>query len=205
MSPRSRAIVARIAGLFAIDSVAGGFLTATFLTLFLTTRFGVDEGAIALLFFGRSVLNAGSHVAAAWLAKRIGLVNTMVFTHLPSSLLLATVTIAPSFGVAAVLFLLREGLVEMDVPTRTSYVMAVVEPAERSVASGLTQLVRMAGWAVGPAIAGVVAASAHSLATPIWIGAGLKILYDLLLYRAFRHVRPPEERHGTAPAASNPA
>src|SRR5204862_710966 len=112
------------------------------------------EAAVGVLFFACSLLNAASRLGAARIAKRFGLVNTMVFTHIPSSLLLLTVTIAPDFGVAAALFLLREGLVEMDVPTRTSYLMAVVEPEERATASGMTHLVRMAGWAVAPVIAG---------------------------------------------------
>jgi predicted MFS family arabinose efflux permease len=132
-------------------------------------------------------------VGAAWLAKRIGLVNTMVFTHIPSSLLLLTVPFAPNFTIAAVLFLLREGLVEMDVPTRQSYVMAVVRPEERTAASGVTHLVRLAMWAVAPAFAGLFMRGG-SLGAPLMIGAGMKIAYDGLLYAAFRHVRPPEER-----------
>ena len=193
VSPESRSIVMRICALFAIDSVAGGFITSAFLTAFFVARFHVDEGTIAALFFAKSALNAVSHLGAAWLAKRIGLVNTMVFTHIPSSVLLMTVTIAPSFPVAAALFLLREGLVEMDVPTRSSYVMAVVRPEERAFASAATHLTRMAGWAAGPALAGL-AASTSSLALPLLIAGGMKIVYDLLLWRAFRHVRPPEER-----------
>jgi predicted MFS family arabinose efflux permease len=194
ITPHSRGILTKICALFAVDSVAGGFITASFLSLFFRTRFGIDEQTIGVLFFARSVLNAFSHLGAAWIARRIGLVNTMVFTHVPSSLLLVTVTIAPSFPVAAALFLLREGLVEMDVPTRNSYVMAVVGEQERTFASGVTHLVRMAGWAVAPAIGGVIAASTESLAVPLWIGAGMKITYDALLYLAFRKVRPPEER-----------
>src|SRR5207247_2374109 len=114
ISHKSRGILAKICALFAVDSIAGGFLTATFLTLFLRARFQIDEQTVGLLFFARGVLNALSHLAAAWIARKIGLVNTMVFTHIPSSLLLFTVTVAPNFAVAAVLFLLREGLVEMD-------------------------------------------------------------------------------------------
>ncbi len=193
ISPESRGIIAKICGLFAIDSVAGGFLTAAFLALWFKRTFGVDERMLGALFFGKAVLNALSHFGAAWLARRIGLVNTMVFTHVPSSLLLVTVTLATSFPVAAALFLLREGLVEMDVPTRNSYVVAVVRPEERAFASGATHLVRMGGWAVAPAVAGLVAGPAGSLALPLWIGAGMKIAYDLLLYAAFRNVRPPEE------------
>jgi MFS family permease len=144
------------------------------------------------LFFGARGLNALSHLGAAWLAARIGLVRTMVLTHLPSSLLLVTVAFAPSFAVAAVLFLIREGLVEMDVPTRQSYVMAVVEPAERALASGITTLVRLATWAIAPVVAGALMGD-HMLYAPLVAGAAMKIGYDLLLWRAFRHVHPPEE------------
>ncbi len=191
--PESRRILWKISSLFALDSLAGGFLTTALLAFFFYAHFGVSEEIVGLLFFAARLANALSHLGAAWLAKRIGLVNTMVFTHIPSSLLLATVPIAPTFPVAAALFLLRESLVEMDVPTRQSYVMAVVRPEERTLASGVTHLVRMAGWAVGPFAAGLFM-EGMSLATPVFIGAGMKILYDLLLYAAFRNLKPPEER-----------
>lgn len=193
MSPESRGIIARLAGLFAVDSIAGGFLATALLAYFLAERFGVGAGLLGPLFFVARVANAGSHLAAAWLAKRIGLVNTMVFTHIPSSLLLITIPWAPTFPIAAALFVLREGLVEMDVPTRQSYTMAVVRPAERTTAAGVTNLVRLAGWAVGPAFAGALM-QGGALAGPLYVGAAMKIAYDLLLYRAFRHLPPPEER-----------
>lgn len=192
LAPDSRARLTRLAALFALDSVGGGFLTSALLALFFHQRFGAGEAELAALFFAAKALNAASHIGAAWLARRIGLVNTMVFTHLPSSLLLATVTIAPSLPVAVALFLLREGLVEMDVPTRQSYVMAVVAPEERTFAAGVTHIVRMAGWAVAPALAGVLA-EVDDLGAPLLVGAALKISYDILLYAAFRRVRPPEE------------
>ncbi len=198
VSPESRRILTRITALFALDSLGGGFLTTALLSYFFFERFGAGEGTIALLFFGARVLNALSHLGAAWLARRIGLVNTMVFTHMPSSLLLVTVAIVPDFPIAAALFLVREGLVEMDVPTRQSYVLAVVRPEERTFASGVTNLVRMAMWAIGPAFAGVFMQHV-SLMTPLVAGAAMKLLYDVLLYRAFRAVRPPEER--TAPSS----
>ncbi len=193
LAPASRRVVARVSALFAIDALGGGFLTTALVTLFFRRRFGVDEAVIGPLFFAARALNAFSHVAAAWLARRIGLVNTMVFTHIPSSLLLLTVAVAPSFPVAAALFLLREGLVEMDVPTRQSYVMAVVEPEERMRASGITHLVRLAGWAIAPAFAGLFM-SGVGLAVPLVIGAAVKIAYDCLLYLSFRRLPPPEER-----------
>lgn len=192
LTPESRRILWRISALFALDSIAGGFLGSALLSYFFFERFAASAAAIGALFFAARLLNAASHLAAAWLAARIGLVNTMVFTHIPSSLLLATVAVAPDFWIAAVLFLLREGLVEMDVPTRQSYVMAVVRPEERTLASGVTHLVRLSGWAVAPAFAGWLM-QALALGTPLLIGAGMKIAYDLLLWRAFRRLKPPEE------------
>jgi MFS family permease len=188
----TRRILTRISALFAIDAIGGGFLTTALLAYFFYERFGVSVESIGLLFFVARIANALSHFAAAWLAARIGLVNTMVFTHIPSSLLLLTVPFMPSFPVAAALFLLREGLVEMDVPTRQSYVMAVVRPEERTFASGVTHLVRLAGWAVAPAIAGWLM-TGTSLAAPLVVGASLKIVYDIVLWRAFRKLHPPEE------------
>jgi MFS family permease len=192
----TRAMLVRICGLFAIDAVAGGFLTTALLSYFFYQRFDVDVASIGLLFFAARVANAFSHLGAAWLAKRIGLVRTMVYTHIPSSVLLLTVPFMPNFTTAALLFLLRESLVEMDVPTRQSYVMAVVRPEERTFASGITHLVRLAGWAFAPAFAGWLMIGA-SLAMPIYIGAGMKIFYDLMLWRAFRGVVPPEERRAS--------
>ena len=192
VSPETRSILWKISSLFALDSLAGGFLTTALLSFFFHERFGVGIEMIGLLFFAARIANAASHIAAAWLAQRIGLVNTMVFTHIPSSLLLATVPFMPSFPIAAVLFLLREGFVEMDVPTRQSYVMAIVRPEERAFASGVTHLVRLAGWAIAPALAGYLM-SGSNLALPLLIGAGMKIAYDLMLWRSFRRLRPPEE------------
>ncbi|HEY2774440.1 MAG TPA: MFS transporter [Candidatus Binatia bacterium] len=192
LSAESRRILMRISALFAVDGLAGGLLLTSLLSYFFFERFHASPATIGALFFAARLLNAVSHLGAAWLARRIGLVNTMVFTHVPSSLLLVTVAFAPSFPVAAVLFLLREGLVEMDVPTRQSYVMAVVRPEEATVASGITSLVRLASWAVGPTAAGMFMQTT-SLMTPLVVGAAMKIAYDVLLWRAFRSVRPPEE------------
>jgi MFS family permease len=192
LTARSRAILVKISALFALDGLGGGFLTAALVSYFFFERFGASEGAIAVLFFGARLMNAASHLGAAWLARRIGLINTMVFTHMPSSFLLVTVAFAPSFAVAAVLFLLREGLVEMDVPTRQSYVLAVVRPDERTLASGITNLVRLAAWAAAPAFAGLLM-TGNRLYVPLVVGAAMKIVYDLLLWRAFRAIRPPEE------------
>ena len=200
LSAHSRRVLGRLCALFALDALGGGFFTTALLTFFFHQRFGVGAGAVGLLFFGARVANALSHLGAAWLAGRIGLVNTMVFTHLPSSLLLVTVAYAPSFPVAAALFLLREGLVEMDVPTRQSYVMAVVRPEERTFASGLTALVRVGAWAVAPVLAGLLMQDV-AFVTPLLVGAGLKILYDVLLYFSFCRLKPPEEQGSGAPPA----
>jgi predicted MFS family arabinose efflux permease len=139
------------------------------------------------------VLNALSHLGAAWLAQRIGLLNTMVFTHLPSSVFLILVPLAPNFHLAAALFFLREALVEMDVPSRQSYVAAVVEPQERTFASGVTNLTRNLMWAAGSSVAGVFMQNV-AFSAPLIAGGSIKILYDGLLYRAFRKVKPPEEQ-----------
>jgi MFS family permease len=192
LEPESKRRIAGLAGLFALDSVGGGFLTGALVSYWFFRRFGVGEEVLAPLFLAARIANGASHLAAAWLARRIGLLNTMIFTHLPSSLFLLTVPIAPTFPVAAALFLMRECLVEMDVPTRQSYVVAVVRPEERVAASGATNLVRTLGWGVGPLFAGA-AMQSLALWTPLVIGASLKIAYDGLLYGGFRRVKPPEE------------
>jgi len=192
VSPQSRRVLFRISSLFALDSLGGGFMTTALLSVFFFDRFGAGEGIVGSLFFGARLANALSHLAAAWIAARIGLVNTMVFTHIPSSLLLVTVAYAPTFPIAAALFLLREGLVEMDAPTRQSYVMALVRPEERTLASGVTHLVRVAGWAIAPSFAGLFM-QGLSLAAPLVVGAGIKVVYDGLLYAVFRRLKPPEE------------
>jgi predicted MFS family arabinose efflux permease len=155
-------------------------------------RFGIAENKLAVLFFAVHVLNALSHLGAAFLAKRIGLIKTMVFTHLPSSLFLIAASLVSSARWAVVLFLLREALVEMDVPTRQSYVAAVVDPHERTFASGVTNLTRNICWAASSSIAGPL--MQISFSAPLFLGGSLKVIYDLLLWRAFRHVAPPEER-----------
>jgi MFS family permease len=191
--PSIRRQVRKFAGLAALDAVGGGFIGSALIAYFLYARFGVNEAELALLFVAARTMTVVSHFVAAWLAGRIGLVNTMVFTHIPSSLLLLTLPIAPTFGVAAVLFILREGLSEMDVPTRQSYLMAIVPPHERAWAAGISQLARAAGRMVSPALAGA-AMQAGALWLPLAAGAALKIVYDLLLWRAFRQIKPPEER-----------
>jgi MFS family permease len=192
MDARSRRVITRLALLFGLDSIGGGFLSSALIAYWFFQEHGTSEAALALLFFTARLLNAVSHVGAAWLAARVGLLNTMVWTHLPSSLLLIAAPAAPTASLASALFLAREGLVEMDVPTRQSYVMAVVKPEERTFASGVTNLTRNVAWAAGPPLAGLLMQHL-TLAGPLVVGGALKVAYDLLLYREFRHLRPPEE------------
>jgi len=192
LSPTSRPRVMKFALLSGLDSLGGGFLTTALLGYWFFKRFGVDESLLGPLFFTVRVANGLSHLGAAWIAKRIGLVKTMVFTHLPSSLLLMLVPIAPSLPIAIVMFLIRESLVEMDVPTRQSYIVAIVEEEERTKAAGITNLTRSAAWATGPLVAGSLMRFL-SLSAPLIVGPALKIAYDVLLYRAFHDVKPPEE------------
>jgi MFS family permease len=192
LEPHSKSVITRLALLFGLDSIGGGFLNSALVAYWFFVQYGTSEASLALLFFAARLLNAISHLAAAWLARRIGLLNTMVWTHLPSSLLLMAAPVSPNAAIAAALFLGREALVEMDVPTRQSYVMAVVRPQDRTLASGITNLTRNAAWAIGPSLAGAVMQHV-ALAGPLVIGGALKITYDLLLFRAFRHLRPPEE------------
>jgi MFS family permease len=199
---RSRRVITRLALLFGLDSIGGGFLNSALIAYWFFRRYGTSEASLAVLFFAARVLNALSHVAAAWMARRIGLLNTMVWTHLPSSLFLIAAPASPSAPIAAALFLAREALVEMDVPTRQSYVMAVVKPRERTFASGVTNVTRNIAWAVGPSFAGAVMQHI-ALAGPLVVGGVLKIGYDLILFTSFRHVRPPEEELAPSIATTN--
>ena len=193
LSPESRPIIRKISTLFFVDAFAGGFIGSAIFAYYFSERFGASAATVAVLFSAGRLLSAASHIAAAWLAKRIGLVNTMVFTHIPSSFLLFTIVIADDFGWAAFFFLVREALNEMDVPTRQSYVMAVVKPSERLAAAGVTNLVRSGGWALAPVFAGALMQSA-GLGVPLVLAGVAKIGYDIALWREFRRVKPPEER-----------
>ncbi len=188
----SRSIVLRLAVLFSLDSFAGGFVVQSLLALWLFERFDMSLAAAGAFFFWSGVLSAFSFPVAAWLARRIGLVNTMVFTHIPASIALMLAAVAPSLTAALILLSIRAALSQMDVPTRSSYVMAVVTPVERAAAASFTAVPRSLAAAASPALAGALfAASLQAL--PLLICGGLKIVYDLLLLRQFRHVKPPEE------------
>jgi predicted MFS family arabinose efflux permease len=190
--PVVRRRLGSLAALTALDSVGGGFLAGSILSYWFFQRFGLAPEALGALFFAARGLNALSYLAAERLASRFGLIRTMVFTHLPSSGFLLALPLVASPWAAIALFLAREALVQMDVPTRQSYVAAVVPPGARTFALGVTGIVRSAGWAVGAPLGGM-AMGTLGIAAPLYGGAVLKILYDLALFGAFRHVRPPEE------------
>jgi MFS family permease len=189
----SRRTVYKLAALFCIDAFAGGFVAQSLLVLWLFERFDLSLSAAGLFFFWSSTLSAFSYPVAAWLAKRVGLVNTMVFTHIPSNLFLILAAFAPNLSVALGLLLLRAALSQMDVPTRTSYVMAVVTPAERPAAASVTAVPRSLASAISPAISGALLMTAF-ISLPLIVCGTLKIGYDLALLFSFRHIKPPEEK-----------
>jgi MFS family permease len=188
----SRGIVYRLAALFSLDAFAGGFVVQSLLALWLFERFDISLTAASLFFFWSGVASAFSYPVAAWLSRRIGLVHTMVFTHIPANIFLMLAAFAPNLPVALGLLLLRAGLSQMDVPTRTSYVMAVVTPAERAAAASVTAVPRSLASSLSPALAGALFASPFS-GLPLLLCGALKIAYDVMLLFSFRHVKPPEE------------
>ncbi len=192
---RSHRVVFKLSTLFALDAFAGGFVIQSIAAYWFHVRFGVSPAVLGAIFFGANVFAGFSALVAARLAARFGLVNTMVFTHLPSNVLLILVPLMPNLELAILVLLLRFSISQMDVPTRQSYVMAVVPPEERSAAAGVTGVARTTGAAISPLIAGVLLASKATFNAPFLLAGGLKIVYDLLLYRSFVTVRPPEEKN----------
>ena len=190
---RSRRTVLRLSALFSLDAFAGGFVPQSLMAYWFHLHYGVEPAVLGGIFFGANLLAAVSSLSAARISARIGLVNTMVATHLPSNVLLILVPLMPNLALAIAVLLLRFSLSQMDVPTRQSYVMAVVDPDERSAAAGVTGIARTTGAALSPALSAPLVASAGLASVPFFLAGGLKIVYDLLLYRAFRAVRPPEE------------
>ena len=190
---RSRAIVLKLAGLFGLDAFGGGFVVQSFAAYWFYLRFGVDPAALGTIFFGANVFAGISALLASRLAARFGLVRTMVFTHLPSNVLLILVPLMPNLPLAVLVLLLRFSISQMDVPTRQSYVMAVVRPDERSAAAGVTGVARTTGAALAPVFAGWMLARPEWTSVPFILAGVLKIVYDVLLYRAFVGVRPMEE------------
>ncbi len=189
----SRHVVFKLSGLFALDSFGGGFVIQSFAAYWFHLRFGVTPETLGVVFFAANVLAGISALLASRLAARIGLLNTMVATHLPSNILLILIPLMPNLTLAVLLLLVRFSISQMDVPTRQSYVMAVVTPDERSAAAGVTGIARTMGAALSPFFAGLLFARPSLINVPFFIAGTLKIAYDLLLYKAFRGARPPEE------------
>ena len=191
--PRSRGVIAKLSSLFALDSFAGGFVVQSFAAYWFYLRFGVKPATLGAIFFWANVFAGISALLASKLAARIGLVRTMVFTHLPSNVLLILVPLMPSLPLAIAVLLARFSISQMDVPARQSYTMAVVPPEERSAAGGITGVARTTGAAISPLFAGFLFARPSLISVPFFLAGGLKIIYDILLYYSFRKVRPPEE------------
>jgi MFS family permease len=190
---RSWPIVLKLSGLFALDAFSGGFVVQSILAYWFFLRFAVEPVALGALFFATNILAGLSALAAAALARRIGLVNTMVFTHLPSNVLLILVPLMPTPWLAALVLMLRFSISQMDVPARQAYTMAVVSPSERSAASGVTNVARSLGAAASPMLATALVGTAALMSLPFYLAGGLKIVYDVMLYLSFRKVRPVEE------------
>jgi MFS family permease len=190
---RSRNVVIKLSALFALDAFAGGLVIQSMIAYWFHIKFGVDSGTLGSIFFGANILAGISALLAVPLANKIGLINTMVFTHIPSNILLMMVPLMPNLPLAIGVLLLRFSISQMDVPTRQSYTMAVVAPDERSAASGVTAIARSVGAALSPSLTGILFSIPALFNAPLFLAGGLKIIYDLLLFREFRAVKPPEE------------
>src|SRR5829696_4586568 len=194
LSPMSKNIVGKLSGLFAIDSFAGGFVIQSIVSFWFFTKFGADLTTLSYIFSVAGILTAFSFLAAARIADRIGLVNTMVFTHIPSNLLLIMVGFAPNLPFAIGFYLARMALSQMDVPTRQSYIVAVVNEDERTAAAGITNISRNISQAISPSVTGAILQLLPAMSTPFVIGGALKIIYDLALYFSFRNIKPEQEQ-----------
>ncbi len=190
---RSRAVVLRLSGLFALDAFAGGLVVQSLIAYWFYVRFGVEAALLGAIFFGANICAGLSALGAARIAARFGLINTMVWTHIPSNVLLMLVPLMPNLPLAIAVLLARFSISQMDVPTRQSYTMAVVAPDERSAAAGVTSIARTVGSALSPLLTGLLL-GAGLFSLPFFLAGSLKIVYDLLLYRSFRALKPPEEQ-----------
>jgi len=190
---KSRSIVFKLSALFALDAFGGGFVVQSIVAFWFSVRFAANIETIGAIFFAANILAGVSALLAARIAARFGLINTMVFTHIPSNILLMLVPLMPTLPIAVFVMLVRFSISQMDVPTRQSYTMAVVAPDERSAASGVTGIARSLGAAAAPALSGALLASTLTFSAPFFIAGGIKIVYDLLLYRSFKSTKPPEE------------
>ena len=192
---RSRGVVLKLSALFAMDAFAGGLIVQSLVAYWFHIRFGVEPAVLGSIFFGANIFAGLSALLAARVAARIGLINTMVFTHIPSNLLLMLVPLMPNLPLAITVLLARFSISQMDVPTRQSYTMAVVDPDERSAASGVTTIARSIGAAISPSLAGALLNTAL-ISAPFFLSGGIKIIYDLVIWFSFRAIKPPEERAG---------
>lgn len=191
---RSQKVVVKLSALFALDAFAGGLIVQSMIAYWFHIKFGVDSGVLGSIFFFANILAGISALLAVKLAEKIGLINTMVFTHIPSNILLMLVPLMPTLPFAIGLLLLRFSISQMDVPTRQSYTMAVVAPDERSAAAGVTAIARSVGAALSPTLTGIFFSIPILFSAPFFFSGGLKIVYDLLLFREFRSIKPPEEK-----------
>ena len=191
---KSQKVVLRLSALFALDAFAGGFVVQSIMAFWFYQKFGVEPAMLGSIFFGANILAGISALLAARIAAKFGLINTMVFTHVPSNILLMLVPLMPTLPLAIIVLLLRFSISQMDVPTRQSYTMAVVEPDERSAASGVTAIARSVGAAISPSLTGVFLAVPGLLSLPFLLSGGLKLVYDFFMYRSFQSVKPPEEK-----------
>jgi MFS family permease len=194
---QSRGVILRLSALFSLDAFAGGFVLQSIVAYWFHIRFNVQPAALGGIFFGANVLAGLSALSASWVASRIGLLRTMVFTHIPSNILLMLVPLMPNLSLAVIVFLLRFSISQMDVPSRQSYTMAIISPDERSAAAGLTGIARTTGASISPVFTGPLLATPALLNMPFFLSGGLKIIYDLLLYRSFRNIKPPEEKRAS--------
>jgi MFS family permease len=194
---QSRKIVLKLSALFALDAFAGGLIVQSMIAYWFHVKFGVESGVLGSIFFGANVLAGISALLAVPLAAKIGLINTMVFTHIPSNILLMLVPLMPNLPLAIGLLLVRFSISQMDVPTRQSYTMAVVAPDERSAASGVTAIARSVGASLSPTLTGILFSIPALFNAPLLLAGGLKIVYDFLLFREFSAVKPPEEKKET--------
>jgi len=190
---RSRNVVIKLSALFSLDAFAGGLIVQSMIAYWFYIKFGVDAGVIGSIFFGANVLAGISALLAVRLANKIGLINTMVLTHVPSNILLILVPLMPTLPLAIAVLLMRFSISQMDVPTRQSYTVAVVAPDERSAAAGVTGIARSVGAAVSPSLTGIFLSIPALFSMPFFLAGGLKLVYDFLLYRSFRSIKPPEE------------
>ena len=192
---KSRKVVLKLSALFALDAFAGGLIIQSMIAYWFHVKFGVESGILGSIFFGANVLAGISALLVVRISRKFGLINTMVFTHIPSNILLMLVPLMPNLPLAIGVLLLRFSISQMDVPTRQSYTMAVVSPDERSAASGVTGIARSVGASLSPALTGIFLSIPGLFSLPFYLCGGLKIVYDLLLYRSFQTMKPPEESH----------